>query len=368
MKGLLYLTLSVLITAGTAAPAWAQFALTAPEIPVHSQAWQPSMDSDLRQIRLNAFPELRFRADDYIRCTPAAVLLLTKAFGYEGRSSWGRMLAADAFSIAFMAASVNGFKYTVCRMRPDGSARNSFPSGHTATAFTFATMLHMEYGWRSPWFSIGAYTVAAATGVMRMANDRHWMTDVLAGALIGIGSVHLGYLVNDLIFKDKGLNKAFRKEPFHYDKEARVNDFDLIIARRFVLGSKDLKEAGKLPDRGSSLALSASLPIIPRAGVMFRLGAGSLENVNVYNALTGGCWNLPFASRGQFCAYLLAGYARLTAEDPDRADVVSGISLAWCPASSFKLKAFAEYEHLASTHGSYPIPSILLGVSSGFYF
>ena len=51
---------------------------------------------------------------------------------------------------ALMATAVNSLKYSCKVMRPDGSTRNSFPSGHTATAFMAATMLHKEYGHLSP--------------------------------------------------------------------------------------------------------------------------------------------------------------------------------------------------------------------------
>lgn len=79
-------------------------------------------------------------------------MLGLKIGGVRGRSSWGRMLVSDAFSVALMAGAVNSLKYT-CRMpRPDGSNNKSFPSGHTATAFMAATMLHKEYGPRSPWY------------------------------------------------------------------------------------------------------------------------------------------------------------------------------------------------------------------------
>lgn len=69
-----------------------------------------------------------------------------------------------------------------------------------------ATMLHKEYGHRSPWYSIGAYTVATVTGVTRQLNNRHWMSDVMVGAGIGILATEFGYFLADLIFKDKGLH------------------------------------------------------------------------------------------------------------------------------------------------------------------
>ncbi|MBO4599585.1 MAG: phosphatase PAP2 family protein, partial [Bacteroidales bacterium] len=105
-----------------------------------------------------------------------------------------------------MAGLVNGIKYTSKELRPDGSTYNSWPSGHTATSFAGATILHKEYGLtRSPWYSVAGYGVATATGVMRVLNNRHWVSDVLSGAGIGIMSGELAYMISDLIFKDKYL-------------------------------------------------------------------------------------------------------------------------------------------------------------------
>ena len=109
-----------------------------------------NIDTDIRALRNEAMPSFRWHYDDYLQYAPAGVLIGLKAGGYESRSSWGRMLVSDAFSAAIMAAAVNGVKYSVKRLRPDGSSRNSFPSGHTATAFMTATMLHKEYEWRNP--------------------------------------------------------------------------------------------------------------------------------------------------------------------------------------------------------------------------
>ena len=104
-------------------------------------------------------------------------------------------------------------------MRPDGSNDHSFPSGHTATAFMTATMLTKEYGHKSPWIGIGAYLVATATGLMRMANNKHWLSDVLAGAGIGILSTETGYYLADLVFKEKGISRFTDDESFdRWDK------------------------------------------------------------------------------------------------------------------------------------------------------
>ncbi len=144
--------------------------------------------------------------DDYSQYFGPAMTLGLKIGGVEGRSDWGRFLASAAMSYGIMAAFVNGIKYTAKEMRPDGSQANSWPSGHTATSFVGATILHKEYGLtRSPWYSIAGYGVATATGVMRVLNNRHWVSDVLSGAGIGIMSTEVAYALSDVIFKGKGL-------------------------------------------------------------------------------------------------------------------------------------------------------------------
>ena len=80
-------------------------------------------------------------------------------------------------------------KYVVHRTRPDGSDVKSFPSGHTLFSFTGAELTRMDYGWG---WGGGAYAVAAFTGAERLWGDKHWFTDVLAGAGIGILSAHVG--------------------------------------------------------------------------------------------------------------------------------------------------------------------------------
>lgn len=144
--------------------------------------------------------------DDYSQFFGPAMTLGLKIGGVEGRSDWGRMLTSAALSYGIMAGLVNGVKYTAKEMRPDGTTRNSWPSGHTATSFVGATILHKEYGLtRSPWYSVAGYGVATATGVMRVLNNRHWVSDVLSGAGIGIMSGELAYAFSDLLFKGKGL-------------------------------------------------------------------------------------------------------------------------------------------------------------------
>lgn len=172
--------------------------------------------------------------DDYTQFFGPAMVVGLKLGGYEGRSDWPRVLASAGTSYLIMAALVNSIKYSAKEMRPDGSTANSWPSGHTATAFVGATLLHKEYGLtRSPWWSVAGYGVATATGVMRVLNNRHWISDVMSGAGIGILSAELGYALCDLIFKGKGL----LRNDIEIDSE---NPTFFSISMGTGLGSKDL--------------------------------------------------------------------------------------------------------------------------------
>lgn len=175
--------------------------------------------------------------DNYTQYVPLALTIGLKIAGVESRSDWPRFWASAAASAAIMAGLVNGIKYTASEMRPDGSTRNSWPSGHTATAFLAATILHKEYGLtRSPWYSVGAYTLATATGVMRVLNNRHWVSDVLSGAGIGILSVELGYGLMDLLFKNRGLQRG--DMAIHPD--LRTNPSFFAISMGIGFGNKNL--------------------------------------------------------------------------------------------------------------------------------
>ena len=190
-------------------------------------------NTKIRLIKYNFHSEI----DNYTQFSGIALTAGLKMAGVEGRSSWPRLFASSLASYGVMAAFVNSIKYTTSEMRPDGSTRNSWPSGHTATAFVGATILHKEYGLtRSPWYSIGGYTLATATGVMRVLNNRHWISDVLSGAGIGILSTELAYDICDLLFKDKGL--LMNDLSVHPD--LRKNPSFFSVSMGIGLGNKNL--------------------------------------------------------------------------------------------------------------------------------
>lgn len=129
------------------------------------------------------------KVDNYIQYIPVVSYVALGACGL-GEYSFMEQLAVCACAYATMGALTNALKYTVCEMRPDGSARNSFPSGHSATAFMGAELVRLEFG---NWIGAGAYAIATATALLRVYNCRHWFGDLLGGAGIGILSARVGY-------------------------------------------------------------------------------------------------------------------------------------------------------------------------------
>lgn len=330
-----------------------------------------SIDTDIRAIRSIAIPDFQWHYDDYLQYSPAAVMVGLKAFGYESRSSWGRMLVSDAFSYAAMGITVNALKYSVKRLRPDSSRRNSFPSGHTATAFMMATMLHKEYGWRNPWFSIGGFTAAAVTGVSRIMNNRHWMSDVVTGAAIGIGAVHLGYFIGDKIFKDKGLSERFLEPEWHYDPSVKHYVAELMFGRRFILGAEGRKKMDEIPVRGGFAGIQTDIPIVPGIGLAARAAANSMTYVSgsvrpMYNVLAGGFFSHHFAKVLEFQARVMAGGAFL--DGSFGADIAAGVGLGLITDSNFKIRAFADFESVDLAAPEPWLNTFVLGWSAAWFW
>jgi membrane-associated phospholipid phosphatase len=93
-------------------------------------------------------------------------------------------LGSDILRAQFLSQGiVQGVKFATNRPRPDGSNRQSFPSGHAATAFATASVLHQHYGWKA---GLPAYAFGAYVGASRMSGNRHHLSDVLVGAAVGM--------------------------------------------------------------------------------------------------------------------------------------------------------------------------------------
>lgn len=134
--------------------------------------------------------------DDFSQYAPAVSVYALNLVGAKGKNNFKDRTVILATSFIVMATTVTALKHIVKEERPDKTSNNSFPSGHTATAFAGAELLYQEYKDVSVWYGISGYIVATGTGIFRVYNNRHWLTDVAAGAGIGILSTKLAYWVH----------------------------------------------------------------------------------------------------------------------------------------------------------------------------
>lgn len=284
-----------------------------------------SYDRDFRQLRNGYAESFKQSYDDYLQYAPMALTYGMKVCGYTSRNSWGRMVVSNIFSAGLMAGAVNTLKYSISIQRPDGSSYNSFPSGHTATAFMAATILHKEYGDRSPWFSILGYTMATVTGITRQLNNRHWMSDVMVGAGIGILSAELGYFLADLIYKDRGRN--FNSNPdVAFDRYQKPSFFGLNVGFSTILGrytpysDMDLSFV-----TGPTVSVQGAWFATPYIGVGARLSCSSLhvkingeaqdEGFESSSAFGGLFVSYPVSARWLLGSKLMGGFEHYKAYD-----------------------------------------------------
>lgn len=133
--------------------------------------------------------------DDFVQYLPVLAMYLLGRFGYRGEHPLRQEVILLVIAALLLTLGVNVAKYSFEIMRPDGTSANSFPSGHTATAFMAAELLRREYAWRSRWIGVGGYAIAVSTGVLRICHVRHWLNDVIAGAALGVLCVTAAYLI-----------------------------------------------------------------------------------------------------------------------------------------------------------------------------
>jgi membrane-associated phospholipid phosphatase len=137
----------------------------------------------------------RYTFDDYIQFVPYIAVYGLDSCGVRAKHSFAERTLLVCTSILIMGTAVTATKQLTNIKRPDHSNSYSFPSGHTAAAFLGAHILSREYQDVSVWISIAGYACAFATGAMRIVNKKHWFSDVVTGAGVGIISAELSYLM-----------------------------------------------------------------------------------------------------------------------------------------------------------------------------
>ncbi|GAB1451961.1 hypothetical protein MASR2M47_20170 [Draconibacterium sp.] len=160
------------------------------------------------------------KADDYLQYAPLAIVYGLNVIGVKGKNNFGNITAIAVKSFLLNDLVVSSLKSWVDSDRPNGDP-HSFPSGHTSVAFAMAQIMHHEFGERSVWYSIGAYSCATTVGLMRVAKNAHWISDVVAGAGFGMLSTELVYLTH--LYKwDKEHIKNFDIFPWRSNRQSGI--------------------------------------------------------------------------------------------------------------------------------------------------
>jgi membrane-associated phospholipid phosphatase len=180
-----------------------QFVLPAASILAGTLLRHSKANQAVKDFRDREFGNFQSNVDDYLQYTPAALMLLGNHIGFKSVNSNRQMLANMLVSNLLISAVVLPLKHTIRDWRPDGSTANSFPSGHSAAAASAATLHFLEYKDDNIWYASSVMLVGATTGFMRILNNRHWLSDVLAGGGIGVATAVVTFYTKPLKWRSR---------------------------------------------------------------------------------------------------------------------------------------------------------------------
>jgi hypothetical protein len=151
------------------------------------------VDMDLRTAISERHPDVGFNADDWLQWAPSASVYALDAAGVKVKHRFREHLLLDAGSILITGGA--GFVMRKFSERIDGFGivDTQFPSGHTANAFRGAEMLRQEMAGRHPLLQWSGYLVAGLVAGSRLMRGEHYLSEVVAGAGLGILSTRITY-------------------------------------------------------------------------------------------------------------------------------------------------------------------------------
>ncbi len=150
-----------------------------------------SLDHQIQEEVWVKNPHQPITIDNYLQFAPVATVYLLNAVGIKGEHNFIDRTGIYLLANVFLGVTVYSLKAFTQKTRPDQSDNLSFPSGHSAEAFAGAEFMRIEYRDVSAWYGVAGYLMAAATGYLRLYNNNHYLSEVIAGAGIGIASARL---------------------------------------------------------------------------------------------------------------------------------------------------------------------------------
>ena len=151
-------------------------------------------------------PGFHTNAEDYLMWAPSASIYLLDALKVKTKHNFKEHLILDAGSILITGGIGYAMRLVSRNINAYATQGTKFPSGHTANAFRGAEILHQELKNNNEILSYSGYLAATAVGVIRIYNKDHLLTEVLAGAGLGILSTKLTYWIFDKVKYSKKRN------------------------------------------------------------------------------------------------------------------------------------------------------------------
>ncbi|MFV5690249.1 phosphatase PAP2 family protein [Flavobacterium sp. ZT3R25] len=164
---------------------------------ISNSNFEKSFQKDIRNFVGNDFST---SIDDYTRYAPIVELYAADIMGVKAKNHWFDQTKNLTLSIIITDFITFKLKKNIYKIRPNaGDDGQSFPSAHTSSAFTNATVLYEEFKDTSPLLAYSGYVFATTTGGLRIMNNAHWLSDVLVGAGIGILVTQVIYFFDPII-------------------------------------------------------------------------------------------------------------------------------------------------------------------------
>jgi membrane-associated phospholipid phosphatase len=162
-----------------------------------------SIQRELQKLK----PKKHFDVDIFLKWAPLVALFALDALDKKEKDKLEKHLVEAAVAAVLLNAAAQPLKYIYKRPRPNGKPK-SFPSAHTATSFLGSELLHQELKERQLALSYTGYVVSAGTAVLRMYHNKHWFSDVLAGAVLGVLSAKLSPRLIDKVIYSTNIQAA----------------------------------------------------------------------------------------------------------------------------------------------------------------
>lgn len=174
----------------------------------------PFNREEVKRYQAENYPDFESYLEDFTEFAPAALVFALPATGLKPKNDfWNRTTLYLKSGLLTMSVTYTA-KSIINEERPY-VGEQSYPSGHTALAFASATFLHKEYGHKSPWISVLGYATATQVGAYRILNKRHWISDVIGGAAVGIFCTNLVYSTHKFRWKKWFGLKPSRRKKYH---------------------------------------------------------------------------------------------------------------------------------------------------------